>query len=88
MDSKARHYIHIVIHLANLSTSYSNGKVALLCSSAQVYINMPTGSTQEAPEIRIPLYYRHTHVVPMVSTLEGLHCISLLGALSPTSEIG
>ena len=80
MDSKARHYIHIVIHLVNLSQPRT--------ATERWFVVLISPSIQEAPELRIPPYYGHTAVVSTVSTLEGLRCISLLGALRPTSEIG
>ena len=68
-----------VTHHANISQPHTamerSENVASLCSPERIHITMPTGSIPEAPEIRIPPYYRHTAVAPMVSTLEGPHCI-------------
>ena len=45
--------------------------------TAQLHITTPTRSIPEAPEIRIPPYYRQTAVMPMVSALEGFNCTTL-----------
>ena len=48
-------------------------KCGLVCSLAQVQITTPNGTIPEASKIQIP---PHTVVVPTMSTLEGLYCIS------------
>ena len=76
-----RHYINIVAHLANLSqprTGLQRSKnAASFCSPAREHITTPTRSIPEAPEIKIPPYYGHTVVVPMVFALEGFHCTAI-----------
>ena len=86
--------ISIVGHRANLLNLIWQEKgpkiAASLCSPTQVHITMPTRSIPEAAEIRIPPYYRHTAVVPKVSTLEELNCIHNVGFLLtiyPTSRL-
>ena len=70
------YYIKVVLHHAQPHTATERSKIALsLCSTARVHITTPTGSIPKTPEIRIPLYYGYTAVVPTVSGLEGLHCI-------------
>ena len=59
-----------------MPTSYGDGKVQKMwprCAQQPKYtlITTPTGSI---PEARY-LHYRHTAMVPTVSTLEALHCI-------------